>query len=601
MLDQDQLTAARHGEGPCLVLAGPGSGKTTVITERVRFLTGEQGVSPERILVVTFSKAAASEMKTRYLRLTGNPRTAVAFGTFHAVFFHILKQAYHLSAENILREEMRFSVVRNLVRQLRLETDDENELIGDILSEIGIIKGSGIEITHYYAKSCSADAFRRIYEGYEAEKGRRKLLDFDDMLTMTKELLIDREDIRRGWQDRFRYLLVDEFQDINRLQYEVVKLLAAPENNLFVVGDDDQSIYRFRGASPEIMLHFPEDYPLCKKVLLGTNYRCQANVVTAAGRLISHNEKRFLKKLTASRAPGSAVRKEWFADAKTEAEFIVGEIRSLTAGGCPYAGIAVLFRTNHGMRPLVERFLAENIPFLTRDHIPNLYQHWIAQDIFAYLALSQGSRDRADLLRVMNRPKRYMSRDVLTEQTFAFDVLEEEYRDKPWVAERIEELERDLAMLSRMNPYAGINFIRRRIGYDDFCREYAEYRNLKAEELTALLDELQEAARGFRTLAEWRTHIDAYTAELLRQSREAKKEENAVTLSTLHSAKGLEYDCVFLYDMNEGMMPYHRAVLAEDLEEERRLVYVGMTRAKKELYLCAVASRASQYFAEIFG
>lgn len=589
MLDENQLAAVRLGDGPQLILAGPGSGKTTVITERVRSLVTERQIDPSRILVVTFTKAAAREMRTRFLRLTGASHTAVTFGTFHAVFFQILKHAYHFTASNILREEQRFAIVRDLIRVRRLECEDENEFVNDILGEIGLVKNTGTPLAHYYATSLSAEVFRAIYTDYEAEKKRRRLIDFDDMLTLTKELLSERPDILSGWRDRFRYILIDEFQDINYVQYEIVRLLAAPLNNLFIVGDDDQSIYRFRGAKPELMLRFPADYPDCGKVLLGTNYRCQANVVTAASNLISHNTNRFAKELRASKAPGSPVHYRIFSSAEEEVGTVISEVQGLLeAKKIRGSEIALLFRTNRNMRRVIESLLKKNLPFQTKEHIPNLYEHWIAQDIFAYFALAHGSRERADLLRIMNRPKRYLSRDALPEVTFAFDVLEESYADKPWVVERIGNLERDLRMLSRMNPYAGINYIRHGIGYDEFCHEYAEYRRISETEMLETLDELQEAAKGYKTLEDWKRQIDAYTKALLKEREEKRADPNAVMLSTLHSAKGLEYDVVYLIDVNAGVMPYRKAVLPADLEEERRMVYVGMTRARKELTLCAV-------------
>lgn len=595
MLDEAQLQAVRLFQGTHMILAGPGSGKTTVITERVRFLTEEKGIPEGEILVVTFTKAAAGEMRRRFLRLTGKEHSAVTFGTFHAVFFQILKHAYHLDAGNILKEDMRYAIIRDLVRLRNLSGEDEKDLVGGILSEIGLVKNSGISIRNYFSSCCGSEDFRRIFESYEEEKKKRRLFDFDDMLTETYALLSGREDILRAWQKKFRYILIDEFQDINRIQYETVRLLAKPENNLFIVGDDDQSIYRFRGAKPEIMLHFPEDYPDSDRVLLRRNYRCPGNVVAAASSLISHNKERFQKELTASRGAGEEVRYLVFPDQDTEYGAIAGEIQELLKGKVfQRKEIALLFRTNRGERRMIELLMQRNIPFRTTDQIPNPYEHWLAKDLFAYFELAAGSRRRSDLLRVMNRPNRYFSRELLREETFAFDVLEEELSEKPWVLERLFELEKDLKLLSRMNPFAGINYIRRGIGYDSFLPEYAKYRGIGTDELLETLEELQEAAKGFKTYEEFQGHIAEYKKELERQSRERERNIDAVNLTTLHSAKGLEYDCVYLMDVNEGTMPYHKAVLPEDLEEERRLFYVGMTRAKQRLTLSSVQEKGGK-------
>ena len=589
MLDESQLRAVHLGKGPHMVLAGPGSGKTTVITERVYVMTREMGISPSEILVVTFTKAAAAEMRMRYLRRIGEEHSEVTFGTFHAVFFQILKQAYHLNAHSILKEEMRFAMVRDLVRARHLSFEDENEFVGSLLQEIGLIKNNGIRLSDYFSANCSADVFRSIYESYEEEKKKRRLYDFDDMLSETYRLFLAREDILSAWRRKFRYILIDEFQDINRIQYEVIRLLAAPENNLFIVGDDDQSIYRFRGAKPEIMLHFPEDYEGADSVILRMNYRSTGNVVAAASNLIRHNKKRFEKDLESSRDAGEEVRFLTFPEAKTEYDTIAREILDAAKQKLfSKKEIALLFRTNRGERRMIETLMQLNIPFRAADVLPNLYEHWIAKDLFAYFHLAEGSNRREDLLRIMNRPKRYLSRDLLTEETFAFDVLEKELEEKPWILERLYDLRKELHLLRNMNPFAGINYIRRGIGYNEFIPEYAEYRGIRSDELYDTLDELQEAARGFRTFSEFQEHIGEYTKELLRQSRERERQADAVNLCTLHSAKGLEYDCVYLVDVNDGVMPYHKAVLPEDLEEERRMVYVGMTRAKKRLTLCSV-------------
>lgn len=243
-----QNNAINHIEGPMLVLAGPGSGKTTVITRRVKRLI-EQGVNPLNILVITFTKAAAEEMRERFYRLMDDNRGRnVTFGTFHAVFFTILKHAYNLSASNIVKEEERYSIVKNAITRHELDIEDEREFVGNVLGEIGRVKSDRIAIENYYSTNCPSDVFRSIYEEYSGKlRGSRKI-DFEDMLCYTYELLTARRDILSAWQSKFKYILIDEFQDINKVQYDTIRLLAQPENNLFIVGDDDQSIYGFRGS-----------------------------------------------------------------------------------------------------------------------------------------------------------------------------------------------------------------------------------------------------------------------------------------------------------------------------------------------------------------
>ena len=260
-----QLEAIHHKDGPALILAGPGSGKTAVITERTRQLILEYGVNPSNILVITFTRAAAGEMRERFFRLMGGKQYPVTFGTFHAVFFTILKYAYHFHAGNIIREDVKYQYMREIVTHMGLEYEDENEFLSSLLGEIGMVKNAGIPLDNYYSANCPEGVFRKIYRTYDDKLRRNRLLDFDDMLVYTDELFRERKDILAAWQKKYRYILIDEFQDINKIQFDIMKMLALPENNLFVVGDDDQSIYRFRGAKPEIMLHFDKDYPNTKK------------------------------------------------------------------------------------------------------------------------------------------------------------------------------------------------------------------------------------------------------------------------------------------------------------------------------------------------
>ncbi len=587
--NSSQEEAIRHKDGPMLVLAGPGSGKTLVITERTRMLIEEYGVRPAEILVITFTKAAASEMKERFLRRMGSQASyPVTFGTFHAVFFTILRHAYHYRTENIISEEQRFGCVRSLLAKHRLEYEDETEFVSALLGEISLIKNSGIAIGNYYSQNCSKEVFFRIYTDYHEYLYENRLIDFEDMLIYTYELLSERKDILRAWQKKFSYILIDEFQDINRMQYDVIKLLAGDRKNLFVVGDDDQSIYRFRGARPEIMLHFPKDYPEAKSVLLDMNYRSDAEIVKHALRLIAHNRARFDKKIRAEKPAVAQVEYALFKDQKEENLKIIRDLQDALERGGKLTDFAILFRTNTQPGLLMEQLLAHNIPFTTRDKIPNLYEHWIAQDIFTYIRIAQGSRARSDFLRIMNRPKRYLSRDSLDEETVAFDVWEWYYEEQPWIAKRIGQLAQDIKMLRKLNPYAAVNYIRKGIGYDEFCKEYADYRRIREEDLFDTLEELQAGAKGYPTYEAWFDHIEEYTRELKELHRKKEQQAEGVALATLHSAKGLEYENVYLIDVNEGVMPYKKAVLEPDIEEERRMFYVGMTRAKRKLHLYAV-------------
>ena len=304
VLEEAQKEAVTHGKGPMLVLAGPGSGKTFTITRRILHLIETGEVGADRILVITFTKAAAGEMKERFESLSGGRFFPVTFGTFHSVFFRILRFAYRYGAESIVKEDERIRYIREEMERSRVETEDEAEFVNSVLSEISFVKGEMLNLDHYYSKNCSVELFKQFYQGYEERLRKAGRIDFDDMLVMCHELFTQRKDILSAWQNKYRYILVDEFQDINRVQYEIVRMLAAPENNLFIVGDDDQSIYRFRGAKPELMLGFRKDYPEARQVLLNVNFRSSREIVEAAGRLIACNETRFPKSIVPKKGRG---------------------------------------------------------------------------------------------------------------------------------------------------------------------------------------------------------------------------------------------------------------------------------------------------------
>lgn len=592
-----QIEAVCHQEGPMMVLAGPGSGKTTVITHRVKYLVETCGVDPGSILVITFTRAAAREMKLRFQTLLGGRSLPVSFGTFHAVFFSILKHAYRYDASNIIPEEERIRIIRGLMDSLRLDVEDEAEFAAGLLAEISMVKGDMMNLDYYYSKSCSEEIFKKLYHGYEDALIRKNMLDFDDMLVMCYELFVQRKDILAAWQQKYRYILVDEFQDINRIQYEIVRMLAAPENNLFIVGDDDQSIYRFRGAKPEIMLGFQKDYPQARQVLLGINYRSSREIVEAADRLIRHNKMRFGKEIRAARGAGPPVATAVWEDARAETLGIVKEILDYQKLGVSLSDIAVLYRTSMEPRLLTERLMEYNLPFQMRDALPNLYDHWISQDILTYIRIAgnelAGRRraQRADVLRIINRPKRYISRDALEGQVIAWDALKSWYQDKGWMVERIEQLEYDLKMIGKMAPMAAVNYIRKAVGYDDYLREYADSRRMKPEELLDMADQLQESASGFKTADAWFAHMQEYGEQLKQQARNRENRPDCLNLMTMHSAKGLEFPIVYILDANERITPHHRAVLDADLEEERRMFYVAMTRAKDRLHVCYTKTR----------
>lgn len=603
--NREQEEAITHKGGPLMVLAGPGSGKTLVITYRVKWLIENAGVHPSNILVITFTRAAAEEMKKRFFMFDGMENAPVTFGTFHSIFFMILRYAYRYTAANIIREDVKRRYIKEMTENMELEIEDENEFLSGIINEISYIKGEMMSLSYYHSNNCSDELFAQIYEGYEKRLREENLIDFDDMLVFCYELLKEREDIRTLWQNKFQHILIDEFQDINKVQYEIIRMLAGKGDHLFIVGDDDQSIYRFRGARPEIMLGFEKDYPEAKKVILNTNYRCSEEIVEGAEHLISHNTKRFPKNMQAARGSKVPITFRNLKDAGEECTDILKGIRFYYKKGIPLEDMAVIFRTNTQPRLLVGRLMEYNIPFQMRDVIPNIFDHWIARNILTYIKLAMGNRDRKLFLQVMNRPKRYISRSMITEPQVDLKKLKQQTFGKKWLYEKIDKLEMDLYLLRKMEPYAAIQYIRNGIGYEDYMNEYVQFRRMNPDDLEEVLNQIQESAKEYHSFEEWFAYIESYGEELRKQMEAGRQQKSGVTLTTMHSSKGLEYEVVFVMDINEGVTPHKKAVKEADLEEERRLFYVAVTRAKTYLFLYSVKelyqkdAQISRYIGEL--
>lgn len=586
--NEAQTQAIQHTDGPCLVLAGPGSGKTLTIVNRVKYLIEKQKVRPEEILVVTFTRFAGAEMKSRLCLVMGKRDLPVTVGTFHGIYYGILKWAYRMNQENILSETEKYQILRGVINKERMEIFDEEDFIQDIAAEIGKVKNNRIPLEEFVSEKCSADAFRNIYRNYEQHRKELKKIDFDDMLVLCYELFRARPDVLAQWQKKFRYVLIDEFQDINRIQYDVIRMLAQPENNLFVVGDDDQAIYGFRGADSELMLGFGKDFPNAKQILLGMNYRSTANIVQNSLKLIENNVERYSKKLEANREGGSCLHIQEVKDPVEEAEYVLEEIQKCKENGIKEEEIAILFRVHTDARAVVEAMVERKIPFQMKEHLPNIYEHFIAKDIMAYFRLATGARHRQDFLQIMNRPKRYLGRDSVAGAKVSFEDMRKFYCDKDWMIDRIDQFEWDVKMLMKMAPYAAIQYIRKRIGYDDFLKEYAFTHQINRSDLNEVLAEIEEAAKAFSSVEEWFAHVEEYTETLKVKEKERNRPRPGVRLMTIHASKGLEFKQVFLIAANEGRIPYQKAKTDKEIEEERRLFYVAMTRAKDFLKICYV-------------
>lgn len=567
-----------------MVLAGPGSGKTFVITHRIKYLIEGPGINPAHILVVTFSRAAAKEMKDRFEKLCS--KSLVTFGTFHSVFFNLLKMAYGFSSEQIASDELRYTLIKELIKRNAIENEDINTLAGNLLNEIALVKQDNISIKNYYSNSISSDTFKKIYIDYESELEAREKLDFEDMLSLTYELLSERSDILKAVQNRYRYILVDEFQDINFLQYNIIKLMAGEKQNITVVGDDDQSIYRFRGARPEIMLGFERDFRNVKKVFLDINFRSSTQIVNASTKLISFNSKRFPKNFKAKNGDGAPVSLIEFKNPFIEVNSIIKDIKDCIKSGQDINSIAVLYRTNLSPRLLIERLMRNNIPFTIRDAIPNLFDHWVAKDIISYIKLAINMGDKSDLLRISNKPNRYISRDSLSSSRANIETLFDYYDDKSYMIKRIVELREHLRTIKTLKPATALRYIRNVVGYDEYIEEYCDMNGVESDDCYSILGDLENSAAEYNNFNDWFVHMDEYKDELIEARKKSNENDKGVRLMTFHSSKGLEFDIVYIIDVNEGSVPYKKAKGVDEIEEERRMFYVAMTRARKKLLIC---------------
>ncbi|BDF34385.1 DNA helicase [Lachnospiraceae bacterium] len=593
-LNSAQNEAVAHHDGPCMVLAGPGSGKTLTIAKRIEYLIQKHKVRPEEILVITFTKYASNEMRKRFLAVMGE-QLPVTFGTFHGIYYGILKWALRIGQDNLLTDEERYQLLRQIISESDMDgirtEEEEKDYLKDLSTEIGRIKNDRLDIHTYESARFGKERFRTIYCDYEAAKKKWNKIDFEDMLLLCFQLFLKRPDILEKWQQKFRYILVDEFQDINQVQYDVLRMLAAPEDNLFVVGDDDQSIYGFRGARPGIMAEFKKDYPDARQVLLDVNYRSTSHIVNGALRVIGHNQNRFKKTVHSDRKPGETVHVQEVKDSVEEGRYVVEQIRKLNGRGIPYSQLAVLYRTALDARALSESLMEYHIPFTMKEHMDNIYDHFIARDIASYFHLVLKEYDRRYFLQIANRPNRYIGRDSMSEEPVTYESLRRFYCDKDWMMNRIDQLEWDIKMMENKPPYLAIQYMRKSIGYDEFLKEYAAYRQISVQELYQVLDEIQELSRGFETMDGWFAHVEQYKMMLREQRKKNADAGESVSLMTMHGSKGLEYDTVFIIQGNEGIVPYKKAKTEDEVEEERRLFYVAMTRAKRKLIISYVKEK----------
>jgi len=590
-LNTAQQKAVCHETGPMLVLAGPGSGKTTVLLCRISRLLGRGLAKPQEILALTFSKAAAEEMKSRFENLNG--ASGVSFGTFHSIFFRILRSRYGWNVEQIFQEEERRNILRNSIEAEKWDIPDLEEYISQFFSQLSLMNSELEQPNRFTPVGMPVEEFRKLYRAYEGYKERHEKLDFDDMLTQCYQLLREDAAVREYWQRKYKFILVDEFQDVNQAQFACLQILAEKHQNLFVVGDDDQSIYAFRGARPDFLLHFPTLYPAAKKVTLNTNYRSTERIVNLAERVIGNNEVRFVKNMKGIGEAGDKVTFFLAEDAAKEAAHIAEKIGRFLDEGVPLTEIAVIYRTNLQGGAFARELYKRGIPYDLRDNSGNVYEHWVAKDLLAYLLLAENEESDSALRRILNKPKRYIGKDLLAEaETMPYTLLRSFFvcpSLKGWQEENLENLRIDLNQIRKRTPYDAVKYIRKVIGYDEYLEEFAAYRRTSAQVLQEIADEIMETAKDCADVRSFREQLERLSLQMKEQSRKKGQKRNGVALMTMHGAKGLEFRAVFLPSLVEGIVPHEKGM--DTVAEERRLFYVAMTRASEKLCLSAILQR----------
>ena len=602
-LNKNQAKAVAHIDGPCMVLAGPGSGKTRIISQRIVSMVLDHGIPPTRILAISFTKASSLEMKKRTLAYGKDDRlNKVSFGTFHSSFFRILRRYAGVSLEDLLLDLDRFKLVRSILKYLKISNYNDDDVL-DLLNEISLVKNELVDYRDYDSQSFEHEIFQKAYRLYEDEKKRHGKIDFDDMLIQAYDLLNNDLAILSIVRQVFKYILIDEFQDINRVQFELIRLIAGQENNLFVVGDEDQSIYGFRGARPDFMLEFDQYFPSARHILLDTNYRSSKDIVDLSLGLIKKNKKRHPKDLKAFSKDPARISYIYPKDTDDEARLVADQIfdRVGSQKGADYGDFAVIYRTNRQARAFVDAFMDKRIPFILKDAPKTIYDHWVSLDIIAYLRIAMEIGSGGDWARVINKPFRYISKKSLAKAEASMDFLDCLLNDediKDFQKKNLEDLYIDLNYVRGLSPQYGISYIRTTLDYDRYILDYCHERRIKSQQIVEILDELEAAAGPYRTILDFFKHIDQVREEVKKNADKtagsslATSADKGVVLTTMHSSKGLEFDNVYIVGVNEGIVPYQLGDDSKlDIEEERRLLYVAITRAKRFLVISSPLKR----------
>ena len=593
-LNSEQMKAVNHINGPMLVLAGAGSGKTKVLTNRIAGLI-ENGISPLNILAITFTNKAAKEMKERVIRLIGAEAYNIQISTFHSLGLKILKENYNLLGYErnftIIDSDDVLTIIKKIMKDLNMSKDYYNarEIKNKISSAknemMGLDEFSKVEFDHKVVE---------VYRQYLKKLKNGNSVDFDDLLILPIKLFKIYPNILEQYQDRYKYILIDEYQDTNEAQYIFSKLLSAKYRNIFVVGDNDQAIYAFRGANYKNILNFEKDYPEAKTILLEENYRSTKTILDAANSVIKNNKERKDKKLWSNNPIGEKIKYKVVGNEKEEASFVATEIKELINQGVNEEDIAILYRTNAQSRVVEEEMLKKNIKYRVVGSF-YFYNRKEIKDLLCYLRLINNHKDDVSLLRIINTPKRGIGEKTIDNLTNAaienntslFEAISsgKELEFKKLIEDLTKE-SKNLSLTELVDNILEKSGIKKELMSSKLLEDEIRLENLN--EFKGVTKSYEEEY-GSATLEDFLDEIS-----LVSDISEHQDGTNRVSLMTVHSVKGLEFDYVFIVGMEEGIFPHYNAIndgSSSAIEEERRLCYVAITRAKKKLYILSAESR----------
>ena len=597
MLSKQQKLAVEHANGPALVLAVPGAGKTTVLIHRTANLIKKHNINPRKILSITFSRSSANDMKNRFIESFPNLSGNIQFSTIHSFCFNLVREySYMIREKFTLIEDSRndlnkYNILRNLYSEINGSRITEDKL-ESLLNLIGYIENMMITPDEYLKNNKSEiKNFKLIFDNYKEFKKSKNLIDFDDMLSLSYDILKNNNKLLKKYQNLYKFIQLDEGQDTSKIQLEIIKLIAKPENNIFIVADDDQSIYGFRGAYPEGLFKFSKEYEEAKLFFMEQNYRSSKNIVSASNNLIQKNSIRFDKKIFTENNFIEPINIVKMSSLEEQYDFLINDLKEKS-----FENSSILYRNNISSIGLVDFLHRNNIPFIMKDRNLRFFNHWIIGDIINFLEFANDTSDINVYEKIFYKKKGYISRKQinyarkLNKNLCIFDRIKDFPGISDFYKKNLNRLKLDFKKISNLEPYEAIEYIKYDLEYKDYLKDYSTKFGYTFRGLLQILTYLSLISKGTKNLDELIYKLN----DLEKLCKMSSNNKVGITLSTIHSAKGLEFNNVYIIDLIDGDLPSISSIedfeagKSESLEEERRLFYVAMTRAKYYLSLVLI-------------